>query len=71
VADEERVLVDNVVRPFLIRGRIRMHPLLVFIGLFGGFEVFGLFGVFIGPLIVTVFLTLLRFVEEEMVWARA
>jgi len=26
--------------------------------------------VFIGPLIVTVFLTLLRFVEEEMVWAQ-
>ncbi len=47
-----------------------MHPLLVFIGLFGGFEVFGLFGVLIGPLIVTVFLTLLRFVEEEMVWAQ-
>jgi len=27
--------------------------------------------VFIGPLIVTVFLTLLRFVEEEMIWAQA
>jgi len=65
------VLVDYVVRPFLIRGRIRMHPLLVFIGLFGGFEVFGLFGVFIGPLVVSIFLTLLRFVEEEIVWAQA
>ena len=65
------ILVDNVIRPYLIRGRIRMHPLLVFIGLFGGFEVFGLFGVFIGPLVVSVFLTLLRFVEEEMVWAQS
>ena len=63
------VLVDYVIRPFLIRGRIRMHPLLVFIGLFGGVEVFGLFGVFIGPLVVSIFLTLLRFVEEETEWA--
>jgi predicted PurR-regulated permease PerM len=45
--------LDNVVRPWIISGRVRMHPLLIFIALLGGTTAFGLLGLFIGPAILS------------------
>jgi predicted PurR-regulated permease PerM len=44
--------VDNVVRPWLISGRAELGGLMVFIGVLGGIEAFGLLGVILGPIIV-------------------
>lgn len=44
--------VDNVVRPWLISGRAELGGLMVFIGVLGGIEAFGLLGVVLGPIIV-------------------
>ena len=35
-----------------------MHTLLVFLAIIGGLSVYGILGIFYGPLIVTAFLTL-------------
>lgn len=59
--------VDNVARPFLVRGRLRMHPLLAFLSVFGGLSVFGLPGLFLGPLVVAFFLAVLRIYSREFV----
>lgn len=50
--------VDNVVKPFLLRGSSDIHPLLVFLAVLGGLAWFGLPGLLLGPVIVAAFLAL-------------
>jgi predicted PurR-regulated permease PerM len=59
-------LVDNFVRPLLIGGRVQMHTLVLFFALLGGVQVFGLMGIFIGPVIVAMTATLFEIINEEL-----
>jgi predicted PurR-regulated permease PerM len=45
-------VADNIIRPLLLRNRTRLNELLLFIGVLGGLEVFGLLGLVVGPTIV-------------------
>jgi predicted PurR-regulated permease PerM len=45
-------LADNIVRPLLLRNRTRLNELLLFLGVLGGLQAFGLLGLVIGPTIV-------------------
>jgi predicted PurR-regulated permease PerM len=51
---------DNFVQPALVGGRARLPFLLALIGIFGGLRTFGLIGLFLGPVIMTALLTVLR-----------
>ena len=53
-------MVDNLLKPFFISTRTKIHPLLLFFAVLGGIQVFGLIGLVAGPLIVTLFLTLIE-----------
>ena len=53
-------LVDNVVRPWLIRGHVRLHGALVFFSLIGAVGAFGAIGIFLGPLVLTFFIAALH-----------
>lgn len=53
-------MVDNLLRPLFISTRTKIHPLLLFFAVLGGIQVFGLIGLVAGPLIVTLFLTLIE-----------
>lgn len=53
-------LIDNFVRPMMISGRAQMNTLLVFIGVLGGIEVFGLLGVVLGPIVIAIASMLLK-----------
>ena len=55
---------DNVVRPLFISGRAQISTLPVFLGLLGGVTAFGPIGLVVGPVVVALTLTLLRFAEE-------
>jgi predicted PurR-regulated permease PerM len=57
--------IDNVLRPLLISGRVQMHTLLIFFAVFGGVNLFGFLGLFIGPVIIAVTQTLLTMLREE------
>jgi predicted PurR-regulated permease PerM len=52
-------MIDNFVRPMMISGRAEMSMLLIFIGVLGGIEAFGLLGVVLGPIIIAIASTLL------------
>jgi predicted PurR-regulated permease PerM len=52
-------MIDNFVRPLMISGRAEMSMLLIFIGVLGGIEAFGLLGVVLGPVIIAIAATLL------------
>lgn len=58
-------LADNVVRPWIISGRTSLHPVFVFLSLLGGVQAFGLLGLFIGPVILSVTAALLEMLQEE------
>lgn len=51
---------DNLILPALIGGAAELPFLLVLIGIIGGIESFGLIGLFIGPVIMAVLLTMWR-----------
>ena len=58
-------LTDNVVKPMVIRSGIEMHGGIVFFALLGGVTAFGLAGVIIGPLSVTLLLAILRIYQRD------
>ena len=51
---------DNVVKPLLLRGAARIHPLLGFLSIVGGVLAFGVFGFLIGPVILSLVLSAIR-----------
>jgi len=57
-------LVDYVIRPKLVASRDSIPALLTFIGLLGGTQVFGLIGLILGPLIVTMCMAILKIYDE-------
>ncbi|HEY6943776.1 MAG TPA: AI-2E family transporter [Candidatus Acidoferrum sp.] len=57
--------VDNVLRPYLIGGRVKLSTLYVFFAVLGGLRAFGPLGLFIGPLILAITVALFTFLREE------
>jgi P-type Ca2+ transporter type 2C len=49
--------IDNVIRPLVISGAGRIPFLVVLFGVFGGLSAFGVIGVFVGPIILSVMLS--------------
>ena len=47
-------LVDNILRPMLLSGGGKMHPLVAFIAVIGGLSAFGMIGFLLGPIIAVV-----------------
>jgi predicted PurR-regulated permease PerM len=59
-------LSDYVIRPRLVGGKDHGHPLLMLIALLGGIEVFGLAGLIVAPIMMSLFLAALRIFEREL-----
>jgi predicted PurR-regulated permease PerM len=57
-------VVDNVVRPMILKGRSKMHPLVSLVAIFGGIEMFGIMGIFLGPILAAVLIALLQIWPE-------
>lgn len=54
------VILDNFLRPLLIRRGADLSLLLIFAGVIGGLIAFGIIGLFIGPVVLAVTYTLLK-----------
>ncbi len=57
--------VDNILRPLVISGHMRFHPLYVFFALLGGVQAFGVIGLFLGPAVLALATSLFSLVREE------
>lgn len=55
------LFMDNVMGPKIVAGKTRLHPLLILFGVLGGIQLFGLFGIILGPTIIA-----LSFIALEM-----
>jgi predicted PurR-regulated permease PerM len=60
-------LVDNVVKPYLIKGDLEMHGAVVFFALIGGIGAFGMVGLLVGPLAVAMLTTLLKMYRRDYI----
>jgi predicted PurR-regulated permease PerM len=49
-------LSDNVIRPWVQSSHGGMHPLIALLAIFGGLELFGAAGIFIGPVVAAIVL---------------
>jgi predicted PurR-regulated permease PerM len=58
-------LVDNVIKPLLIKRGMEIHGGVVFFSLLGGLAAFGGIGLLVGPLAVSMFLSLLTIYHRD------
>jgi predicted PurR-regulated permease PerM len=58
-------LVDNIIRPAVLKGRANLHPLLGFVSAFGGLTVLGFYGLFLGPIVAGIVFAMFPFVVED------
>ncbi len=60
-------LVDNLLRPLLINNKVKVNFLIVMISILGAIKTYGLIGLFLGPIIVSLLITFIKFYEETSV----
>ena len=58
-------LIDNFLRPRIVGHYSGMHDLLIFFGIIGGISVFGPAGIVLGPIILSIFVTVLEIYNIE------
>jgi predicted PurR-regulated permease PerM len=57
---------DNFLKPIILKGTANFHPLFAFISVLGGLAAFGIFGFILGPIVASLFLSLIRIYKYEM-----
>jgi predicted PurR-regulated permease PerM len=57
--------VDNVIRPLIIGGRTQIPTVFLFFGILGGVQVYGLLGIFLGPVLIAILVAFVRIYREE------
>jgi predicted PurR-regulated permease PerM len=57
---------EYVLRPRLVGRKGKSHPLLMLVAALGGIQVFGLAGIVVGPVTMSLFLAILTIYEREM-----
>jgi predicted PurR-regulated permease PerM len=58
--------IDNILSPRLVGRRARLHELLVFFGVLGGIQVFGVLGLVLGPVVVAMTLALIEMARHTI-----
>jgi predicted PurR-regulated permease PerM len=56
--------MDNFIRPWFLRGSANLHPLLAFCAAFGGLQMLGFSGIFIGPIIAALLVTTIQVMTQ-------
>ncbi len=64
-------LIDNLLYPILVKEKLRLHTVLVFIALLGGLIVFGVAGVVLGPVVLAIAVVLLETWRRRMAHGQA
>lgn len=64
--------VDVLVRPYVIGARVKVNTFLIFFALLGGVEAFGIVGIFVGPVILSLTLAVLDMLKTiDFSWRMA
>ena len=58
-------LIDNIMKPALIGEKTRLPYFLLFFGILGGIKLYGLMGIFLAPVVLSLFFALIRIYQEK------
>lgn len=58
-------LIDNIIKPALIGEKTHLPYFLLFFGILGGIKIFGLMGIFLAPVILSLFFALIAIYREK------
>ena len=56
--------IDNILKPKIVGDAANVNPLIVLLGALGGLNYMGVIGLFAGPMIIIIFITLLEIYEK-------
>ncbi len=59
------IIVDNVIKPYIISRGSKLSFIVMFIGILGGVAAFGFIGIFIGPTLLAVGFSLAQEILEQ------
>ena len=57
--------IDNVIKPRIIAGRTKVHPIIILMGVIGGIALLGFIGALIGPLLLSLLVTIAEIYEKN------
>jgi predicted PurR-regulated permease PerM len=58
--------IDHLIKPWLLHGQSKLHPLLALLSIVGGIEVLGPVGILVGPMLVSFLQALLIMLRKEL-----
>lgn len=58
--------VDNLIKPYILQGQSRLHPLLALLSVLGGVQTLGPVGLIVGPMVVSFLQALLNMLRSEI-----
>lgn len=59
-------LIDNILKPKIVGDNANIHPLIVLFGILGGIQLFGIAGLILGPMILTIFDVVIEIFKEAL-----
>lgn len=59
-------LIDNIIYPILVGGRLQLHSAVSFLAIMGGLVLLGPSGIVLGPIIITVTLSMMSMLRESL-----
>ncbi len=58
-------LIDNIMKPAIIGERTKLPYFLLFFGIMGGMKLYGLMGIFLAPVVLSIFFALIEIYREK------
>ncbi len=60
--------IDNILKPSIISSKSETHPVIVFLGILGGIQIFGVVGIIVGPVVLTALILLFNtiFIDKKI-----
>ncbi|MCA9189939.1 MAG: AI-2E family transporter, partial [Planctomycetales bacterium] len=59
-------MADNLIKPMVLHGQSKLHPLLALLSVLGGVQVLGPIGILVGPMVVSFLQALLNMLHKEL-----
>lgn len=59
-------MADNVIKPLVLQGQSKLHPLLALLSVLGGVQALGPIGILVGPMVVAFLQVLLTILQREI-----
>jgi predicted PurR-regulated permease PerM len=59
-------MADNIIKPLVLHGQSKLHPLLALLSVLGGVQALGPIGILVGPMVVSFLQALLNILRTEL-----